>query len=54
MIEILQYLSIPVVAGLIGWTTNKVCIMMTLGPTKFIGIKPPLPGLAGNHPGPDR
>jgi uncharacterized membrane protein YheB (UPF0754 family) len=50
MIEILQYLSIPVVAGLIGWTTNKVCIMMTLGPTKFIGIKPPYLGWQGIIP----
>ena len=38
--EILKYLSIPVVAGAIGWFTNKVCIIMTLRPIEFIGIKP--------------
>ena len=50
MIEILQYLSIPVVAGLIGWITNKFCILMTLRPTEFIGIKPPYLGWQGIIP----
>ena len=48
--EILQYLSIPVVAGAIGWFTNKVCIIMTLRPIKFIGIKPPYLGWQGIIP----
>jgi uncharacterized membrane protein YheB (UPF0754 family) len=49
-IEILQYLSIPVVAGAIGWFTNKVCIIMTLRPIEFIGIKPPYLGWQGIIP----
>ena len=48
--DILKYLSIPVVAGVIGWFTNKVCIIMTLRPIEFIGIKPPYLGWQGIIP----
>src|SRR5690606_8511280 len=39
--EFWQYLSIPVIAALIGWSTNWLAIKMTFYPLEFIG-KPPL------------
>jgi uncharacterized membrane protein YheB (UPF0754 family) len=36
----LKYWSIPVLAGLIGWSTNWLAIKMTFWPVEFIGIKP--------------
>lgn len=38
--EFWRYLSIPVVAALVGWSTNWVAIKLTFWPTRFIGIKP--------------
>jgi len=35
-----QYVSIPVVAALIGWITNWLAIRMTFYPLEFIGIRP--------------
>jgi len=45
-----KYLSIPVLAGLIGWGTNWVCIKMTLWPTEFIGLVDPWIGWQGVVP----
>lgn len=55
MLEILadvrlwQYLSIPVIAALIGWTTNWLAIKMTFYPLEPIG-KPPFFGWQGIIP----
>src|SRR5690554_22706 len=35
-----QYLSIPVVAAFIGWSTNWLAVKMTFYPLNFIGIPP--------------
>lgn len=48
-IEFWQYLSIPVIAALIGWTTNWLAIKMTFYPLEFVG-KPPLLGWQGIIP----
>ncbi|QSP94896.1 hypothetical protein LPB19_00250 [Marinobacter salinisoli] len=47
--EFWQYLSIPVIAALIGWTTNWLAIKMTFYPLEFIG-KPPIFGWQGIIP----
>ena len=47
--EFWQYLSIPVIAALIGWSTNWLAIKMTFFPLEFIG-KPPLLGWQGIIP----
>ena len=44
-----QYLSIPVIARLIGWGTNWLAIQMTFYPLEFFG-KPPLLGWQGIIP----
>ena len=44
-----QYLSIPVVAALIGWITNWLAIKMTFYPLEFMGI-PPIWGWQGIIP----
>ncbi|WP_250657001.1 DUF445 domain-containing protein [Alkalimarinus coralli] len=55
MMELLQnpefwkYVSIPFIAGLIGWTTNWLAIKLTFLPLEFIGI-PPLLGWQGIIP----
>lgn len=38
-VEILKYLSIPIIAGFIGWFTNWVAIKMTFYPLTFWGKK---------------
>lgn len=38
--EFWQYLSIPVIAALIGWTTNWLAIKMTFYPLEFVGKRP--------------
>ena len=38
-IEVLQYASIPLISGFIGWFTNWVAIWMTFNPIEFFGIK---------------
>ena len=50
MEEFLKYISIPIVCRFIGWITNKVCIILTLWPIEFIGIKPPYLGWQGIIP----
>ncbi|MBU2953616.1 DUF445 domain-containing protein [Marinobacter sp. F3R08] len=47
--EFWQYLSIPVIAALIGWTTNWLAIKMTFYPLEFVG-KPPFLGWQGIIP----
>ena len=47
--EFWQYLSIPVIAALIGWVTNWLAIKMTFFPLEFVG-KPPLLGWQGIIP----
>jgi len=47
--EFWQYLSIPAIAALIGWTTNWLAIKMTFYPLEFVG-KPPLLGWQGIIP----
>jgi len=39
-IEIFQYLSIPLISGLIGWGTNWLALKMTFYPVEFVGIGP--------------
>ena len=48
-LEFWQYLSIPVIAALIGWITNWLAIKMTFFPLEFVG-KPPLLGWQGIIP----
>lgn len=38
--ELLKYLSIPLISGLIGWGTNVLALKMTFYPLEFKGIKP--------------
>ena len=47
--EFWQYLSIPVIAALIGWSTNWLAIQMTFYPLEFVG-RPPLLGWQGIIP----
>ena len=35
-----KYVSIPVVAGLVGWGTNWAAIELTFKPVRFVGIRP--------------
>lgn len=39
-IEFLQYLSIPIIAAVIGWVTNWLAIKMTFYPIEFFGWPP--------------
>jgi len=39
-IETLQLLSIPFIAGLVGWVTNWLAIQLTFYPISFLGFKP--------------
>lgn len=39
-VEFWQYLSIPVIAALIGWITNWLAIKMTFYPLEFVGLRP--------------
>lgn len=38
--DIYRYISIPVVAGFVGWITNWLAIQLMFHPQEFIGIKP--------------
>lgn len=40
VIELLPYLSIPIVSALVGWVTNIVALRMTFYPIKYVGIRP--------------
>jgi len=40
IIDLLPYLSIPIVSALVGWITNVVAIRMTFYPLKYVGIRP--------------
>ena len=48
--DVLKYASIPLVAGLVGWSTNWVAIVLTFRPLRFIGW-PPWLGWQGIIPG---
>jgi len=37
---LLQYISIPIVSGIVGWGTNVLALKMTFYPLEFWGIKP--------------
>ncbi len=39
-VELWKYLSIPVVAAVVGWGTNWVAIKLTFTPLEFVGIRP--------------
>ncbi|RMF19050.1 MAG: hypothetical protein D6758_02885, partial [Gammaproteobacteria bacterium] len=47
--ELWKYLSIPLIAALIGWITNWLAIKLTFYPLEFIGI-PPFLGWQGIIP----
>ncbi len=49
-IDILKYLSIPLIAGLVGWSTNWLAIQLTFYPVEFIGYKKPYLGWQGIVP----
>ncbi|UZE95439.1 DUF445 domain-containing protein [Alkalimarinus alittae] len=38
--EFWKYISIPFIAGLIGWSTNWLAIKLTFLPLEFVGIRP--------------
>jgi uncharacterized membrane protein YheB (UPF0754 family) len=38
--EFWKYVSIPIVAGVVGWSTNWVAVKMTFLPEEFVGIRP--------------
>lgn len=38
--DLLKYLSIPIIAAVVGWGTNWVAIQLTFYPLNFIGIPP--------------
>ncbi len=40
--EFWKHLSIPFVAGIIGWATNWVAIKLTFKPLEFVGVRPVL------------
>ena len=35
-----KYVSIPFIAGAVGWTTNWMAVQMTFYPLEFLGIRP--------------
>ena len=39
-VEVWKHVSIPFVAGLVGWATNWVAIKLTFQPIEFVGIRP--------------
>ena len=39
-VEFWKHVSIPVVAGIVGWGTNWAAIELTFKPLRFVGIKP--------------
>jgi hypothetical protein len=39
-VEFWKHLSIPFVAGVVGWATNWVAIKLTFQPIEFVGIRP--------------
>ncbi|GAA3912348.1 hypothetical protein [Litoribacillus peritrichatus] len=48
--EIWKYLSIPLIAGLVGWSTNWLAIQLTFYPVEFQGYKKPFFGWQGIVP----
>ncbi|MGH7857931.1 MAG: hypothetical protein ACREQY_11425 [Candidatus Binatia bacterium] len=48
--ELWKLLSIPVVAGAIGWSTNWLAVQMTFWPLEFVGAWPPILGWQGIIP----
>lgn len=39
-LEVFKYASIPLIAGLVGWSTNWVAIQLTFRPLRFVGWPP--------------
>ncbi|MDW7691916.1 hypothetical protein R9C00_15765 [Flammeovirgaceae bacterium SG7u.111] len=39
-VGLLQYMTIPLVSGLVGWWTNVMAVKMTFYPIEFVGIRP--------------
>ena len=35
-----KYVSLPFVAGTVGWITNWMAVQMTFYPLEFLGIRP--------------
>ena len=48
--ELWKYLSIPLVAGIVGWTTNWLAIQLTFYPKEFVGLQNPYLGWQGIIP----
>lgn len=48
--ELWKYLSIPFIAGLVGWSTNWLAIQLTFYPVEFQGVKKPFLGWQGIVP----
>jgi uncharacterized membrane protein YheB (UPF0754 family) len=48
--EIWKYISIPIIAGLVGWSTNWLAIQLTFYPVEFQGIRKPFLGWQGIVP----
>lgn len=40
IIDLLPYLSIPIVSAMVGWITNIVAINMTFYPINYVGVRP--------------
>ncbi|MFT5222637.1 MAG: uncharacterized membrane protein YheB (UPF0754 family) [Glaciecola sp.] len=49
-VEKFKYLSIPVIAGIIGYGTNWLAVKMTFEPLEFVGFKAPYLGWQGIIP----
>ena len=39
-IDSIVFFSIPIIAALVGWLTNKLCVWMTFYPLEFVGKRP--------------
>ena len=48
--DLFKYLLIPVIAAVIGWSTNWLAIKLTFWPSEFVGIKEPWLGWQGVIP----
>lgn len=49
-LELLKYLSLPVISAIVGYATNALAIRMMFRPLDFVGIKPPYLGWQGVVP----
>lgn len=48
--ELLKYLSLPVISAIVGYVTNFLAIRMMFRPLDFVGLKPPYLGWQGVVP----